>query len=106
MLHFQYLKEGGRLLPNRCTMSLVAVSDPQGHEDNVTFWGDVYGYRMSCMLQPSLTEASVEVVKPECVVSAACLIHDLDMETCEVDATEFRSDFSLEVINNLLGESV
>lgn len=32
-------------------------------------FSDVYGFKMSCMKSPSLVEASVEIVKPENVIS-------------------------------------
>lgn len=93
----RYLSEGGHVLPNRCTMHLVAVSDPARYDDTVSFWSDVYGFTMTCMLEPSVVEASVEVVPADCVVSNAADIHMLDMECCEVADTEFETDFDLSV---------
>ena len=93
----RYLAPGGRVLPNRCTMHLVAVSDLRRYDETVTFWSDVYGFKMSCMRQPSLVEASVEVAPRESVVSPAALIRDLDMEKCEVADTEFEAGFELTI---------
>ncbi len=89
----RFLKPGGRVLPNRCTMHLVGVSDTERAKDLVDFWDDVYGFKMSCMRTPSLVEASVEVVPSSAVVTESVLIHTLDMETCELSDTEFASNF-------------
>ncbi|XP_037087412.1 protein arginine N-methyltransferase 3-like [Pollicipes pollicipes] len=43
------LADGGTLMPNRCTMSLVAVSDMERYDHLLSFWSDVYGFRMSCL---------------------------------------------------------
>ena len=48
----------------RCTMHLVAVSDPKKYANTVDYWKDVYGFKMSCMKRPSIKEASVEVQFP------------------------------------------
>ena len=80
----------------RCSMHLVAVSDPQKYADTVDYWRDVYGFKMSCMKRPSIKEASVEIVPAAAVVSASpALIHDIDMEKCEVEDTQFESEFEL-----------
>merc|ERR1712179_546751 len=60
---------GGMVLPNRCTIEVCAIADPERYDSLVGFWSDVYGYKMSCMRAPILEEASVEVVPNKFVVS-------------------------------------
>ena len=58
----KYLAPGGRVLPNRCTIRLVGVSDLERYAATVDYWKDVYGFKMSCMKEPVLVEGSVEIV--------------------------------------------
>eukprot|EP00095_Tigriopus_kingsejongensis_P006342 maker-scaffold804_size94796-snap-gene-0.21 protein:Tk06342 transcript:maker-scaffold804_size94796-snap-gene-0.21-mRNA-1 annotation:"protein arginine n-methyltransferase 3" len=96
----KYLKKGGKVLPNRCTMHLVGVSDPNRYAQTVDYWRDVYGFQMSCMKQPVLVEASIEVVPTECVASPPILIHELDLATCEVADTEFECKFNMTILKD------
>jgi len=93
----KYLAPGGTILPNRCTIHLCAVSDPERYNSLVGFWSDVYGYKMSCMRSPILGEASVEVVGSQFVASSSPKVLDLDINTCSVADTEFTSSFTLEI---------
>ena len=43
-------------------MHLFAISDEDRCEKTIDFWQDVYGFKMSCMKESVLIEASVEVV--------------------------------------------
>ena len=63
----------------------------------VGFWSNVYDYKMSCMKSPVLVEASIEVVPEEKVISDSALIKDLNLNTCNVEDTEFESDFVLKI---------
>merc|ERR1712200_134789 len=92
----KYLKPGGMVLPNRCTISMLAISDPDRYASLVSFWDDVYGFKMNCMAKPILEEANVEVATADSVVSTApATVLDLDINTCSVQDTEFSSQFNL-----------
>jgi len=93
----KYLAPGGMVLPNRCTIEVCAIADPERYDSLVGFWSDVYGYKMSCMRAPILEEASVEVVPNKFVVSNSVKVLDLDINKCSVTDTEFTSSFDLHV---------
>jgi protein arginine N-methyltransferase 3 len=93
----RYLAPGGTMLPNRCTISLLAVSDSARYDSLVGFWSDVYGFQMSCMRSPILSEASVEVVPPGAVVSDPATVLNLDINQCRVEDTEFDTRFTLTI---------
>jgi len=93
----KYLSPSGTVQPSRCSIHLQAVSDPSRYQQVVEFWGDVYGYKMSCMKEPVLGEANVEVVPDQCVVSSQAKVLELDMNKCSVEDTEFNTSFTLEV---------
>ena len=68
------------------------------YEKTIDFWKDVYGFKMSCMKDPVLTEASVEVIPKEKIASNLVEILHLDLTRCKIeDFAEFSSDFEFEI---------
>ena len=63
----RFLKPNGIVLPDYCALYIAGLSDPSLHQRNVTYWNDVYGFKMSCMKSVVLKEASVMIVKESCV---------------------------------------
>ena len=55
----QYLTPGGLILPNVCNISIFAISDQERYGKTIDYWKNVYGFKMSCMKEPVLTEASI-----------------------------------------------
>ena len=41
----KYLKPGGLILPNACTMFLFAISDEDRYDKTIDYWKDVYGFK-------------------------------------------------------------
>lgn len=55
--------------PDSCTIVLAALDDPDLQASHVTYWDDVYGFKMTCMKSEVIKEASVEIVKAEKIIS-------------------------------------
>ncbi|KAK3862096.1 hypothetical protein Pcinc_032007 [Petrolisthes cinctipes] len=92
-----HLAPGGTLLPNRCTMHLLGADDMDTYNKLVVFWDDVYGFKMSCMKQEVVKEASTDVVKSENIITTAAKIADFDLMKIQPSDTEFTTKFSLAV---------
>ncbi|CAN8022846.1 unnamed protein product, partial [Ixodes persulcatus] len=93
-----HLKPGGTLLPSRCDLFLVALCDKALHQRHIGFWGDVYGFKMSCLKKEVAREAHIMLVGPESVCSVQpALVKSLNLNTCYVEDTNFTSDFEFEV---------
>ncbi|KAF1813624.1 protein methyltransferase [Eremomyces bilateralis CBS 781.70] len=45
----RYLKSGGLMVPSHCTLQIAPAMDSDYFRDNVDFWRDVYGFKMSAM---------------------------------------------------------
>ena len=69
-----YLVKGGLLLPDHCSLHLVALADTELHKNELRFWDDVYGFRMTCMRAAVTVDPSVLVVNKEKVISDSCKI--------------------------------
>lgn len=93
-----YLAPGGRLLPNRCTISLVGLGDEQRYAQMVEFWDSVYGFDMRTMREEVLPEASVEICPAEQVLTGAQVLSDLDLMTVSESCMNFESPLELRVL--------
>ncbi|XP_077564886.1 uncharacterized protein LOC144180417 [Haemaphysalis longicornis] len=93
------LKPGGLMLPSRCHLYLAALNDPELHQEMVGFWGNVEGFRMSCMRKEMLAEAHVLTVTAAKVCSTRpALLLNLDLNMCRMEDTDFATDFELELL--------
>merc|ERR1719204_1833092 len=88
------------ILPNRCTMHLVGVCDEERYSQTAGYFKDVYGFKMSCLREPLIKEASVEIVPKNKVITSPAQIHHLDMNQCTLADTEFEAEFELTVAQN------
>lgn len=52
----------------------MAIDDEGMRKTHVQFWDDVYGFKMGCMKTDVIREASVEIVKPNTVISESCVL--------------------------------
>lgn len=96
----RYLKKDGKLLPNRCTMHLVAVSDKERYDKLIGFWDDVYGYSMSCLRKDALTEPNVETIPSDKVISESCTLADIDLYTCTKQDVTFQALLSMPITSD------
>ncbi|KAM4617554.1 protein arginine N-methyltransferase 3 [Discoglossus pictus] len=98
----KYLAEGGTVYPDMCHICVVALSDELKHKDKITFWDNVYGFDMSCMKKSVITEAVVEVVNPDTMVSEPIKIKSIDCKNTTIKDLDFSSDFSLSITRDAL----
>ncbi|CAD5118988.1 DgyrCDS7650 [Dimorphilus gyrociliatus] len=91
----KYLKSDGIMLPNICTLKIMAMTDEELYKRHITFWDDVYGFRMSCLRKQELGEALVDFVKKTSIVSDESELISLNLNECSIKDTEFKSLFKL-----------
>lgn len=114
----KYLAPDGLMLPNACSISIMAVGDSgknkrkiyielflrwyflvclERYSEMVGFWDDVYGLKMTSMRPEVLREASIETVPVEKILSDSAVVLNLDLKTCTSQETEFFRPFQLTV---------
>ncbi|KAF9923570.1 hypothetical protein FBU30_006399 [Linnemannia zychae] len=93
----RFLVPGGILAPSQTRILFTATNDESFLTDNVDYWNDVYGFKMSTMKENVLREAIVDFVSPDSIVTNTVTIKDLPHQTITVAGLDFVSDFELEM---------
>jgi len=66
----RFLRPGGTMLPNRCTMHIAAIDDKESHHSKHKFWQDVYGFDMSCIAKKYVKSATTEILNEEAIATS------------------------------------
>ncbi|KAM7434048.1 Protein arginine N-methyltransferase 3 [Porites harrisoni] len=93
----KWLKPTGCVYPDRCTICVAALGNSEKVQQRLSFWDDVYGFKMSCMKRSVCTEPSVEIVNPGDEISSRYTVKNLDVTSCKQNDLQFKSPFSIEV---------
>ena len=93
----KWLCENGLVFPDSCNIMLAAVSDEKTWDGKVGFWGEVYGYKMSCMKKYALEEPTICIISEDDVCSNAVEVLSLDVNKVKVEDLEFEREFQMEV---------
>ncbi|XP_033216903.1 protein arginine N-methyltransferase 3 isoform X2 [Belonocnema kinseyi] len=92
-----YLSAGGKLLPNRCTLSIVGSGDTKRYVDLVDYWSNVYGFKMSCMKAEVVREPSIEICNAHELITSVAQIQSFDLYKVDTECVNFSSSFELSV---------
>jgi protein arginine N-methyltransferase 3 len=92
----KWLKPGGIVLPDECSMYLVAMIDDERVASRMTFWDDVYGFKMDALKEHLYPEPDVTIINPNALASKPFLLKEIDVSTTTVDY-EFSTPFALKM---------
>ena len=87
----KYLKPGGLMVPSHVTLRIGPWADEDYITDQLTFWRDVYGFKMGAMLEGAYDEAVVMPVNEETMVGKGQTFWMADLHTVKVQDLEFRA---------------
>ncbi|XP_074648357.1 protein arginine N-methyltransferase 3-like [Tubulanus polymorphus] len=93
----KWLADDGLVFPDGCSIHLQASSDRDLHQKYLSYWDDVYGFKMSCMKTSVVKEATVEITKSEKMISTAAMIKELPCNSCTVKDLDFTSTFTVTI---------
>jgi len=96
----KWLKPGGLMFPDRATLYVTAIEDRQYKDDKIYWWDDVYGFDMSAIRRVAVSEPIVDVVDRNQVVTGACLVKEIDIQTCTKEDIPFDSPFQIQCKRN------
>lgn len=90
-----FLKPGGLLMPNRCSLHLVGLGGDKLHNQYISFWDDVYGVDMSVMKYAVLRESQVEEIDSNDIITEPDCVAQFDLMTVDIDYCQFEKKFQL-----------
>ena len=93
----KYLKKGGLILPDRCSMYIAAIEDEDYKHDKLTFWDNIYGFDMSCITPAVMVEPLVDTVLPRCLVSSPYKFFEFDINKVTKEELDFSAEYTMKM---------
>lgn len=82
-------------------MDLFAVSDQKTFDNTLSFWSNVYGFKMNSMRESVRYDGQVMVIEPNCVVSDSVKFKIIDCMSVQLDElARFEADFELNITSD------
>lgn len=89
-------KEDGIMMPSHSQIFLECLT-ASGKADRVNWWKNVYDFDMEDMQTMITSEAQVDIVDPEFVISDRKMVHELDLNIAQDEDLDFVVPFELNV---------
>jgi protein arginine N-methyltransferase 3 len=88
-------------MPNFFEMHVFGVQDLKHYDRSISYWSDVYGFKMPTLKNAVVRDAQVTIIKPESVVTNMIKFKEIDCSKCtSEEVAKFNVDFCLDVEND------
>lgn len=91
----RYLAPGGLMVPSHATLRIAPLSDPDFIASHVSFWNDVYGFKMTSMLENIHDEVLVRTTHPSTVAADSAVFLQLPLHTITTEELTFVKEFQV-----------
>ncbi|KAJ5749015.1 uncharacterized protein N7511_010711 [Penicillium nucicola] len=91
----RYLVPGGLMAPSHATLRIAPFADPDFIASHISFWHNVYGFKMDSMLHKIYDEALVRSNQPSTAVGDAQTFYTLPLHTITVEELSFLKEFQV-----------
>jgi protein arginine N-methyltransferase 1 len=96
----KWLAPDGLMFPDKATLWITSIEDRQYKDDKINWWDEVYGFNMSAIRKVAITEPLVDIVDRNQVVTNACLLKEIDIQTMKKEDIPFDAPFAIKVKRN------
>ncbi|KAJ2325583.1 Nuclear SAM-dependent mono-and asymmetric methyltransferase, partial [Coemansia sp. RSA 2681] len=93
----KYLQPNGMIFPDTATMVISTIEDGDYKEEKLSFWENVYGFKMSCIKEAAMKEPLVDTVESRCVNASQCVFKTIDILTVKKEDLTFSVPFEITV---------
>ncbi|KAJ1650899.1 Nuclear SAM-dependent mono-and asymmetric methyltransferase, partial [Coemansia sp. RSA 25] len=93
----KYLQPNGMIFPDTATMVISTIEDGDYKEEKLSFWENVYGFKMSCIKEAAMKEPLVDIVESRCVNASQCVFKTIDILTVKKEDLTFSVPFEITV---------
>ncbi|PKY08559.1 protein arginine methyltransferase RmtB [Aspergillus campestris IBT 28561] len=91
----RYLAPGGLMVPSHATLHIAPFADPDFVASHVSFWNEVYGFKMKSMQLGIYDEALVRSVEPSVIPAESTVFLPLPLHTITVEELSFLKEFEV-----------
>ncbi|KAJ5887922.1 hypothetical protein N7495_007963 [Penicillium taxi] len=91
----RYLADDGLMVPSHASLHIAPFADPEFVHSNVTFWKDVYGFKMDSMLLKIHDEALIRQVPHDSIPSESAEFLELPLHTITRSELVFLKNFQV-----------
>ncbi|KAJ5390227.1 Ribosomal protein arginine N-methyltransferase rmt3 [Penicillium cataractarum] len=91
----RYLAPGGLMVPSHATLRVAPYADPDFIASHISFWNNVYGFKMNSMQLNIHDEALVRHVPTTSIPAESAVFLPLPLHTITVDELTFLKDFKV-----------
>ncbi|KAJ2714095.1 Nuclear SAM-dependent mono-and asymmetric methyltransferase [Coemansia spiralis] len=93
----KYLAPGGKIFPDTATMIISTIEDGDYKEDKLSFWDNVYGFKMTCIKDAAMREPLVDTVESRVVNASQCTFKTIDILTVTKEDLSFSVPFEVAI---------
>ncbi|KAJ5239708.1 S-adenosylmethionine-dependent methyltransferase superfamily domain-containing protein [Penicillium chermesinum] len=91
----RYLAPNGLMVPSHATLRIAPYADPDFIASHISFWENVYGFKMNSMLLKIYDEAVVRGIHPNTIVGDSTVFLPLPLHTITVEELTFLKNFQV-----------
>lgn len=91
----RYLAADGLMVPSHATLRIAPYADPDFMASHISFWENVYGFKMTSMLLKIYDEALVRNIPSSTLAADSAVFLPLPLHTITVDELSFLKEFQV-----------
>ncbi|KAJ5155730.1 protein arginine methyltransferase RmtB [Penicillium capsulatum] len=91
----RYLVPDGLMVPSHATLRIAPFADPDFIASHISFWHNVYGFKMDSMLLKIYDEANVRSIQPTAIPAESDVFLPLPLHTITVQELTFLKNFQV-----------
>ncbi|KAJ5095333.1 hypothetical protein NUU61_004689 [Penicillium alfredii] len=91
----RYLAPDGLMVPSHATLRIAPFTDPDFIASHISFWNEVYGFKMTSMFLNIYDDALVRSIQPTTIAAESAVFLSLPLHTITVDELTFLKDFQV-----------
>lgn len=102
----KYLAPNGLMVPSHVSLHIAPWAEEDYVTDTITFWKDVYGFKMDSMTEKIYEDVRIRLPKSSSIVGASHAFRTFDLYKTNVEDLSFSAPFSITLaqdIDNLDG---
>jgi protein arginine N-methyltransferase 3 len=96
-----YLVKDGLMVPSHATLRIAPFVDADFVDSHIAFWNEVYGFKMTSMLEKIHDEVVVRTTTPSTAPAASAIFLELPLHTITIPDLTFVRDFQITLAEDI-----